>query len=90
MELIIAIYFILIFLDVFGTIYLMFYFNGQEIKYLTISGEKYEKLFEKTFLYGVVIIPFINDVKLIFAYLIGFLLHYISTVYCTIYRKGSA
>ena len=41
-------------------------------------------------LISVVIIPFINDVKLIFAYLIGFLLHYISTVYCTIYRKGSA
>lgn len=41
-------------------------------------------------LISVVIIPFINDVKLIFVYLIGFLLHYISTVYCTIYRKGSA
>lgn len=41
-------------------------------------------------LISVVVIPFINDVKLIFAYLIGFLLHYISTVYCTIYRKGSA
>ena len=41
-------------------------------------------------LISVVVIPFINDVKLIFAYLIGFLLHYISTVYCSIYRKGSA
>ena len=59
MGLIIAIYFILIFLDVFGTGYLMFYFNEQEIKYLMTRGEKYEKLFEKTFLYGVVIIPFI-------------------------------
>jgi len=59
MGLIIAIYFILIFLDVFGTGYLMFYFNEQEIKYIMIRGEKYEKLFEKTFLYGVVIIPFI-------------------------------
>ena len=57
MGLIIAIYFILIFLDVFGTGYLMFYFNEQEIKYIMIRGEKYEKLFEKTFLYGVVIIP---------------------------------
>ena len=59
MGLVIAIYFILIFLDVFGTGYLMFYFNEQEIKYIMIRGEKYEKLFEKTFLYGVVIIPFI-------------------------------
>lgn len=59
MELVIAIYVILIFLDVFGTGYLMFYFNEQEIKYLMTNGEKYEKLFEKTFLYGVVIIPFI-------------------------------
>ena len=59
MGLVIAIYFILIFLDVFGTGYLMFYFNEQEIKYLLISREKYEKLSEKTFLYGVVIIPFI-------------------------------
>lgn len=59
MGLVITIYFILIFLDVFGTGYLMFYFNEQEIKYLLISREKYEKLSEKTFLYGVVIIPFI-------------------------------
>lgn len=59
MGLVIAIYFILIFLDVFGTGYLMFYFNEQEIKYLMTRGEKYEKLFEKTFLYGVVIIPFV-------------------------------
>lgn len=59
MGLVIAIYFILIFLDVFGTGYLMFHFNEQEIKHLMTSGEKYEKLFEKTFLYGVVIIPFI-------------------------------
>ena len=59
MGLIIAIYFILIFLDVFGTGYLMFHFQEQEIKYLMTNGEKYEKLFEKTFLYGVVIIPFI-------------------------------
>ena len=56
---VIAIYFILIFLDVFGTVHLMFYFNEQEIKYLLTNGEKYEKLFEKTFLYGVVIIPLI-------------------------------
>ena len=70
MGLIIAIYFILIFLDVFGTLYLMFYFNGQEIKYLTISGEKYEKLFEKTFLYGVVIIPFILTFILIITLMI--------------------
>lgn len=49
MELVIAIYFILIFLDVFGTVYLMFHFNEQEIKYLMANGEKYEKLFEKTF-----------------------------------------
>ena len=33
--------------------------DEQEIKYLMISGEKYEKLFEKAFLCGVVIIPFI-------------------------------
>lgn len=70
MELIIAIYFILIFLDVFGTLYLMFYFNEQEIKYLLISGEKYEKLFEKTFLYGVVIIPFILTFILIITLMI--------------------
>ena len=70
MGLIIAIYFILIFLDVFGTVYLMFYFNGQEIKYLTISAEKYEKLFEKTFLYGVVIIPFILTFILIITLMI--------------------
>ena len=70
MGLIIAIYFILIFLDVFGTVYLMFYFNGQEIKYLTISEEKYEKLFEKTFLYGVVIIPFILTFILIITLMI--------------------
>ena len=70
MGLIIAIYFILIFLDVFGTIYLMFYFNGQEIKYLTIGGEKYEKLFEKTFLYGVVIIPSILTFILIITLMI--------------------
>ena len=70
MGLIIALYFILIFLDVFGTVYLMFYFNGQEIKYLTIGGEKYEKLFEKTFLYGVVIIPFILTFILIITLII--------------------
>lgn len=70
MELIIAIYFILIFLDVFGTGYLMFYFNEQEIKYLTISGEKYEKLFEKTFLCGVVVIPFILTFILIITLII--------------------
>ena len=70
MGLIIAIYFILIFLDVFGTVYLMFYFNGQEIKYLTIGGEKYEKLFEKTFLYGVVIIPSILTFILIITLMI--------------------
>lgn len=70
MGLIIAIYFILIFLDIFGTVYLMFYFHGQEIKYLTISGEKYENLFEKTFLYGVVIIPFILTFILIITLMI--------------------
>lgn len=70
MELIIAMYFILIFLDVFGTLYLMFYFNEQEIKYLLISGEKYEKLFEKTFLYGVIIIPFILTFILIITLMI--------------------
>ena len=70
MGLIIALYFILIFLDVFGTVYLMFYFNGQEIKYLTIGGEKYEKLFEKTFLYGVVIIPSILTFILIITLII--------------------
>ena len=70
MGLIIAIYFILIFLDVFGTVYLMFYFNGQEIKYFTIGGEKYEKLFEKTFLYGVVIIPSILTFILIITLMI--------------------
>ena len=46
--------------------------------------------FGRIILISVIIIPFINDVKLIFAYLIGFLLHYISIIYCTIYRKGSA
>lgn len=70
MGLIIAIYFILIFLDVFGTAYLMFHFNEQEIKYLMISGEKYEKLSEKTFLYGVVIIPFILTFILIITLMI--------------------
>ena len=59
MGLVITIYFILIFLDVFTTGYLMFHFNEQEIKHLLTEGEKHEKLFEKTFLYGVVIIPFI-------------------------------
>jgi len=71
MGLIIAIYFILIFLDVFGTGYLMFYFNEQEIKYIMIRGEKYEKLFEKTFLYGVVIIPFILTFILVIILIIG-------------------
>ena len=71
MGLIIAIYFILIFLDVFGTTYLMFYFNEQEIKYLMTKGEKYEKLFEKTFLYGVVIIPFILTFILVITLIIG-------------------
>ena len=70
MGLIIAIYFILIFLDVFGTVHLMFHFNEQEIKYLLTSGEKYEKLFEKTFLYGVVIIPFILTFILIITLMI--------------------
>ena len=70
MELIIAMYFILIFLDVFGTGHLMFYFNEQEIKYLFISREKYEKLSEKTFLYGVVIIPFILTFILIITLMI--------------------
>ena len=70
MGLIIAIYFILIFLNVFGTGYLMFYFNEQEIKYLLISREKYEKLSEKTFLYGVVIIPFILTFILIITLMI--------------------
>ena len=70
MGLIIAIYFILIFLDVFGTAYLMFHFNEQEIKYLMISGEKYEKLSEKTFLYGVIIIPFILTFILIITLMI--------------------
>lgn len=70
MGLVIAIYFILIFLDVFGTGYLMFYFNEQEIKYLMTNGEKYEKLFEKTFLYGVVIIPFILTFILVITLLI--------------------
>ena len=71
MELVIAIYFILIFLDVFGTGYLMFYFNEQEIKHIMIGGEKYEKLFEKTFLYGVVIIPFILTLILVVTLIIG-------------------
>jgi len=71
MGLIIAIYFILIFLDVFGTGYLMFYFNEQEIKYIMTRGEKYEKLFEKTFLYGVVIIPFILTFILVIILIIG-------------------
>lgn len=70
MGLVIAIYFILIFLDVFGTGYLMFYFNEQEIKYLMTNGEKYEKLFEKTFLYGVVIIPFILTLILVITLII--------------------
>lgn len=70
MGLVITIYFILIFLDVFGTGYLMFYFNEQEIKYLLISREKYEKLSEKTFLYGVIIIPFILTFILIITLMI--------------------
>ena len=70
MELVIAIYFILIFLDVFGTVYLMFHFNEQEIKYLMTNGEKYEKLFEKAFLYGVVIIPFILTLILVITLII--------------------
>lgn len=70
MGLVIAIYFILIFLDIFGTAYLMFHFNEQEIKYLMISGEKYEKLFEKAFLCGVVVIPFILTFILIITLMI--------------------
>ena len=70
MGLVIAIYFILIFLDVFGTVYLMFHFNEQEIKYLMTNGEKYEKLFEKAFLYGVVIIPFILTLILVITLII--------------------
>lgn len=70
MGLVIAIYFILIFLDVFGTGYLMFYFNEQEIKHLMTRGEKYEKLFEKTFLCGVVIIPFILTLILVITLMI--------------------
>ena len=70
MGLVIAIYFILIFLDVFGTGYLMFHFNEQEIKYLMTNGEKYEKLFEKAFLYGVVIIPFILTLILVITLII--------------------
>ena len=70
MGLIIDVYFVLILLDVFGTAYLMFHFNEQEIKYLMISGEKYEKLSEKTFLYGVVIIPFILTFILIITLMI--------------------
>ena len=71
MELVLAIYLILIFLDAFGTGYLMFYFNEQEIKHLMTNGEKYEKLFEKTFLYGVVIIPFILTFILVIILIIG-------------------
>ena len=70
MGLAIVIYFILIFLDVFGTTYLMFHFNEQEIKYLMTRGQKYEKLFEKTFLYGVVIIPFILTLILVITLII--------------------
>ena len=66
----VLVYVILIFLDVFGTGYLMFHFNEQEIKYLMTRGEKYEKLFEKSFLYGVVIIPFILTIIFIIGLLI--------------------
>ena len=71
MGLVIAIYFILIFLDVFGTGYLMFHFHEQEIKHPYTKGEKYEKLFEKTFLYGVVIIPFILTFMLVITLIVG-------------------
>jgi hypothetical protein len=69
-SILVLVYVILIFLDVFGTGYFMFYFNEQEIKYLMTSGEKYEKLFEKSFLYGVVIIPFILTIIFIIGLLI--------------------
>lgn len=36
------------------------------------------------------IIPFINDFKLVAAYLIGFISHYIVLVYCVLQGKGSA
>ena len=66
----VLVYVILIFLDVFGTGYLMFHFNEQEIKYLMTNGEEYEKLFEKAFLYGVVIIPFILTLILVITLII--------------------
>lgn len=37
-----------------------------------------------------IIILFISDVKLILTYILGFIAHYISLIYCTLFRKGSA
>lgn len=64
----VLVYVILMFLDVFGTMYLMFWSMEQYIKH--ILDDKYDKLFEKSFLYGVVIIPFILTIIFIVGLLI--------------------
>ena len=62
----VGVFIFLCFLDLFVTGYLMFWSNEQQIKDYW-NSEKYEKLFEDSFLYGVVIIPFI----LIVLFIIG-------------------
>ena len=52
---VLKLYIILIFVDALCTLYLMYYFNEQQIKFPL--EEKYDKLFKDSFLYGVCIVP---------------------------------
>lgn len=62
------VYVTLMLLDVFGTTYLMFWSMDQYIKHS--FDDKYDKLLEKSFLYGVVIIPFILTITFIIGLII--------------------
>lgn len=46
--------------------------------------------FVRIFLVSLFTLFFINDMKLVLAYVFGFISHYINLIYCTISRKGSA
>lgn len=46
--------------------------------------------FLRIFIVAAVVIPFVNRPKLLVAYLVGFLSHYIVLIYCSIKMKGSA
>lgn len=46
--------------------------------------------FGKVLITVIIIIPFANNSKLIIGYLVGFILHYVVMVYCTLTTKGSA